>query len=480
MRLPSRPVIYEINTATYLNDLSRRLGRSIDLASIPTDEWGRLANLGFDAVWLMGIWKRSPAGLPLAKQNPELATTLPDLQEADIIGSAYSIQDYIVSEDFGGNTALAVTRAELAKHGLGLILDYVPNHVALDHPWAVEHPEYFIQGTKQALAESPEAFCQVGDFVLAKGRDPNFPPWSDVLQLNAFSSSLRQAVESTLIAIADQCDGVRCDMAMLLMNDVFAKTWGKRAGAVPTTDYWPAIITAVREQHPNFMLMAEVYWDREAALIQQGFNLCYDKKLYDLFEAGSPTQITKYLNTDTSYQRHLVRFIENHDEPRAAHLFPPPQEKALAVAISTLEGAQLYHDGQFEGWRRRVPVHLRRRPGEPVNEAFRTFYATLLRTIAESGLRDGAWSLLECLSKTGKPSRQVVAWSWAGRSSFHLVIINLSNKKASVSIKPIKQISGNPNYRWNDILSHQTYTGVEFMLKPWQYYVLERLDSTLR
>ena len=117
--------------------------------------------------------------------------------------------------------------------------------------------------------------------MLANGRDPYSAAWPDVVQLNAFSPDLRDAQVDTLRDIADQCDGVRCDMAMLMMNETFARTWGERVGAAPAGDYWPEVIAAVREGHPDFCFIAEAYWDLEWALQQQGFDYCYDKRLYD-------------------------------------------------------------------------------------------------------------------------------------------------------------------------------------------------------
>ena len=118
----------------------------------------------------------------------------------------------------------------------------MPNHVAPDHPWTAAHPEYFVRGSDDDLARDPASFVRVGDRVLANGRDPYFPAWPDVVQLNAFSPDLRGAVIETLGSIAEQCDGVRCDMAMLMMNDIFERTWGERAGPRPDADYWPTVI----------------------------------------------------------------------------------------------------------------------------------------------------------------------------------------------------------------------------------------------
>ena len=121
------------------------------------------------------------------------------------------------------------------------------------------------------LTERPGEFLRIGDHVLACGRDPYFPPWEDVLQLNAFSPELRKATIATVLSIADQCDGMRCDMAMLLLNQVFERTWGQRAGAMPQTEYWRDVIGVVKQRYPDVLFMAEAYWDLEWGLQQQGF-----------------------------------------------------------------------------------------------------------------------------------------------------------------------------------------------------------------
>jgi hypothetical protein len=277
----------------------------------------------------------------------------------------------------------------------------------------MDHPEYFVQGSADEARNDPASFVETGGKVFACGRDPYFPAWPDVLQLNGFQPKLRQAVIETLSDIAGQCDGVRCDMAMLLINSIFERTWGNRAGQAPATEYWVDVISAIGKSHPDFLFMAEAYWDMEWELQQQGFNYCYDKRLYDRLEHESAESVRLHLCADLAYQGKLVRFIENHDEPRALSVFSPQKERAAAVTIATIPGARLFHEGQFEGRKTRLPVFLSRRPVEPVIPDLREFYNTLLKSDFLTDLRDGDWQLCE---RTGWPDnascQNLVAWCW--------------------------------------------------------------------
>src|ERR1019366_1022255 len=267
----------------------------------------------------------------------------------------------------GGPGGVARAREQLADRGLALILDYVPNHVAPDHPWVTDRPWCFLRGSEEELMLHPEAFIRIAGSVFAKGRDPYFEPWQDVLQLNAYSPALRDTAAETVIAIGDQCDGLRCDMAMLMTNEVFARTWSDRAGPEPDADYWPILIGRCKQAHPDLLFIAEGYWDMESTLEQQGFDLCYDKRLYDRLVHDTPKSLRGHLQADAFYQEHLIRFIENHDEPRAAATIEAAQARAAAVVIVTLQGARLYHDGQLEGLRTRLPVKLWRGTDEPLD-----------------------------------------------------------------------------------------------------------------
>lgn len=438
---PRNPIIYEINAWVWLHELSQRYERSITLATVPPEEWDNIAGLGVDAVWLMGVWERSPVGTQIARQHEDLQTeyqrVLADFSPEDVVGSPYCVHRYVVDEHLGGPEGLAAAREALAERNILLMLDFVPNHVAPDHPWVFEHPEYLIQGDADDLAERPGEFFEAGGKVFAHGRDPYFPPWTDTGQLSAFSPGLRQAAIDTLGSITDQCDGVRCDMAMLLVNRIFEQTWGHRAGERAASEFWWQVIKGVREKHPEVLFMAEAYWDMEWELQQQGFDYCYDKRLYDCLVHETAEAIRQHLRADLAYQEKLARFIENHDEPRAASIFGPQRLRAAAVTIATLPGAKLFHQGQFEGRQVKLPVQLGRGPSEQVTQDLQTFYRTLLGAIKPSVFRDGEWRLCEL---TGWPDNasytNLVAWCWRKGDERRLIVVNFSDLSAQARIRP--------------------------------------------
>jgi hypothetical protein len=444
VKLPPNPLVHEIGTWVWLRDLTEREGRPVTLGDVPAAVWDDVAGAGIDAVWLMGVWTRSAVGADLARTEPQLIdgarAALPDLTADDVVGSAYCIRAYTVDEHLGGEAGLAVARAELAARGVALILDFVPNHVAPDHPWTAEHPEWFVRGTPDDLAADPAAFIAVGDAVIARGRDPYFPAWPDVAQLDASLPALRGAAAAEVAAIAERCDGVRCDMAMLVLDDIFVRTWGGRAAGGSSPDsgrgYWPTVMAAVRATHPDFAFWAEAYWDLEPRLIEEGFDACYDKRLYDRLVHGEPAaSIRAHLGADVAYQVHTVRFVENHDEPRLAATLPGPAARAAAVVALTLPGVALLHEGQEVGRRVRVPVTLGRRPHEAPDAELAEWYGRL-RAALGTGMRRGEWTLVVAEGwPDNRSCEHLVAWTWIGPDARFLIVVNLSDDKADGMIR---------------------------------------------
>jgi glycosidase len=480
-------VIFEVNTGIWLADLSRGAGHAVTLADVPGPAWDEVTPPGVDAVWLMGVWQRSPAGRQLALVNEGLQASfreaLPDVRQDDVIGSPYCVRSYVADDAFGGPGALAAARAALSERGARLVLDYVPNHVAPDHPWVLGQPDLFVNGTDADLRADPAGWLRADGRILAHGRDPYFPPWPDVVQLDAFSPTMREATIETLAAIAGQCDGIRCDMAMLMTNQVFAKTWGGRTGPEPGEEFWPAVIAALRDRSPETVLIAEAYWDMEWTLQEQGFDFCYDKRLYDRIMGGDVAGLRAHLTAGLDYQSRLVRFLENHDEPRVAGRLPADAERAAAVAIATLPGATLWHQGQFEGRRVHPPVFLSREPAEELDPSLAAWYQRLLAAVANRRMQQDSWRLLDVAGWPDNDSgRRLLAWSWTTDSGErNLVVINFSGEPAQGRVRLDWPDLTGRGWRLADLLSGTVFDragdelaeqGLFVDVPPWQCHLL--------
>jgi glycosidase len=419
--------MYQINTRISLWERGMELGRAATLDDIPDERLDDLAARGFGWVWFLGVWQTGAAARAISRSDPKLraefSRELPDLREEDIVGSPFAVTGWDVHRDFGGDAALARLRQRLAARGLRLLLDFVPNHVAPDHPWVQLNPEYFVSGSEDDLRREPQNYARVqtgrGPMILAHGRDPYFDGWPDTLQLNYQHAGLREAQVRELGRIAQRCDGVRCDMAMLVQPEIFARTWGERArpsdGSPPrTTPFWPEAIAAIRRRFPAFLFVAEVYWDMEWELQQAGFDYTYDKRLYDRLVARAPRPVHDHLRADLTFQQRSLRFLENHDEPRAAATFEPPVHAAAAVITFLVPGLQFFHDGQLEGRKVHVSMHLRRRPIEAPVDAIREFYARLLPVLARPEVQDGHGQLWDARPAwAGNPTHeQLIVLTW--------------------------------------------------------------------
>jgi hypothetical protein len=455
------PALYQINARVWLTALSQSLGRPATLEDIPDAELDRVAAMGFDWIWLLSVWRTGPAGQGVSRTEPEwrheFEETLPDLREEDIGGSGFAITGYTVDPALGGPAALARLRERLVQRGLRLMLDFVPNHTALDHPWVEEHPEYYVTGTELDLMKAPRNYTRAGaarDRVLAHGRDPYFPGWPDTLQLNYGNPATQTAMIGELRHIAEQCDGVRCDMAMLVLPDVFERTWGLRAGL-----FWPKATARTRERNSEFLFIAEVYWDLEWTLLQQGFNYAYDKRLYDRLRAGEMGAIRGHLHAALDYQNKLARFLENHDEPRAAATFPAGKHEAAALVTYLTPGLRFFHQGQFEGCRKRISPHLVRGPVEPADATLRGFYQDLLTVLRRPIVRDGAWALLDCVPAwDGNWTHDsVLTWCWQGRNGERLLAaVNYADHQSQCYVRlPWPDLSG--AVRLADLMSPAKY-----------------------
>ncbi|HTI39082.1 MAG TPA: alpha-amylase family glycosyl hydrolase [Vicinamibacterales bacterium] len=487
MTQPRYPSLYQINTRVWLTDLSRNLGRKATLDDIPDADLDRLASMGFDWVWLLSVWQTGLAARQISRRNHEwrreFEETLPDLREDDIAGSGFAITAYTVHTDLGGDAALARVRERLRDRGLRLMLDFVPNHTAPDHVWVDEHPEYYVAGTPADLSQSPQNYTALstrhGERVLAFGRDPHFAGWPDTLQLDYSNPSTQEAMRTELLRIAGQCDGVRCDMAMLVLPDVFERTWRRRAPL-----FWPTTTREVRDRVPGFCFMSEVYWDLEWTLQQQGFDYAYDKRLYDRLRDGRAVPVRQHLLAGLDYQDKLVRFMENHDEARAAATFTPGMHEAAAIVTYLSPGLRFFHQGQFEGRRKRISPHLVRAPAEPVDESLKRFYEWLLLLLRSTTVRDGDWRLAECTPAwDGNWTWEgFIAFAWQCRDARLIVVVNYAGNQAQCYVRiPFADLVGRTmslhdrfgggryERAGNDLASEGLYVD----LPPWGVHVFE-------
>jgi hypothetical protein len=252
---------------------------------------------------------------------------------------------------------------------------------------------------------------------------------------------------------------MRCDMAMLMLNQVFERTWGARAGPTPATEYWRALIPAVKAVHPDALFIAEAYWDLEYELMQNGFDYCYDKRLYDRLVHDDAESVRAHLTAGLDYQDRLVRFIENHDEPRAAATFSGPKERAAAVVIATVPGAKLVYDGEIEGRKIKLPVFLARRAPEAPDPALAAFHHALLSAVHADLFHQGEWRLCDRHGWSDNTScNNIVAWSWRLGDLRTLVVVNLAEHASQAMVR----------WPWDD-LGGRTWRLVEML--NWDCYV---------
>ncbi|MGJ3239504.1 MAG: alpha-amylase family glycosyl hydrolase [Anaerolineae bacterium] len=432
------PRIYEINTWVWLNTLSQQYKTPITLKNVPEDALDTLASYQIDVVWLMGVWYRGKATRSSALNYVhEYRGALPDITPEDVIGSAYAIGAYDVDEQIGGRDGLAQFRQRLHQRGIKLILDFIPNHTGLDHPWLMEHPEFYLQAAPKWLRKAKGEFFEIKiadrtRTVIAHGRDPYFPGWIDTAQLNAYSQGYRNMAVKTLREIATMADGVRCDMAMLMTNDVFKHSWGWLYPDMqtPEKEFWIDVIPRVRERHTHFVFIAEAYWNMNYQLLQQGFDYTYDKTLYDRVVSGDVNGIRTHLSADKDYLKRQIRFIENHDEPRAAAELGIARSRPAAVLVSTLPGATLLHDGQLVGRSIKLPVHIKRQPKEQQYPALVSYYKRLLNEVRDPIYHQGDWLMFECYAACDgcMGDYNLLTYGWRFGDEMRLVVLNLSDE----------------------------------------------------
>jgi hypothetical protein len=462
----NHPLLYEINTRCWLRELSDRLGRKTTLASVPDAEFDTWRRLGFTHVWLMGVWTTGPRARELAVHDPTLMAAydevLPGWRKNDIGGSPFSIAAYTVPAGLGGEAGLKRFREALHARGMKLVLDFVPNHLGFDHPWSQERPGLFVQSPTEA--DGTFAVDTATEMRwLAHGKDPHFAPWTDTVQLDYRRAETRAAMQDLLTGVAARCDGVRCDMAMLLLNDVFAKTWAHLPAGVdtPEAEFWAEAIPAVKARQPDFLFLAEVYWGLESRMQALGFDFTYDKHLYDdLIWGNAVWAQRRLLDSPPEFVASSAHFLENHDERRVAEALPLAQHRAAALVMLGLPGLRLLHDGQLTGSRIKLPVQLARRLLETPQPEIEALYERRLAALQLAGVGQGRASLITPRAAWPEnPSGQnFILVLWQSRpEEFALLVANYApHRSQCYAPLPVANLAER-NWSMRDLLSDERH-----------------------
>ncbi|HBB66201.1 MAG: hypothetical protein A2X28_09985 [Elusimicrobia bacterium GWA2_56_46] len=440
--LRANPHLIEINARLWLKALRKKYSlNEMTLSTIPEEEWLELRHLGIDIVWLMGVWAPSPesAAIALADEGllAEIKKISPELGPADIGPSPYAIHNYKLNPELGFEWELKALKERLNSMGMKLLLDFVSNHTAKDNNFLRECPECFITGSEEDHKAHPGWFFPLEingkKTYVAYGRDPNFPPWTDSAQFNYFNPFTREKRLELLLQLAEVCDGVRCDMVMLTLNDTHESTWGwllrKQGFKKPGEEFWERAIRTVQEQYPEFIFLAEVYWGLEWRVQLMGFDYTYDKVTYDRLRFMGADEVRGHLRAEKLYQKRSVRFIDNHDETPSITAFGPEKAFAAAVIISTIKGLRFYSDLQLEGLRHKVPLQLNGIWERSPDLAVRKFYEKLLKIVDHPAFHGGEWNLLDVrqCGAQNQSGRNILAWSWVQRRTIKIVAVNYSN-----------------------------------------------------
>ncbi len=488
------PKLYEINTRVWI----KQFPAGTTLSTIPVDYFKNLADSGINIVWLMGIWKTCTGLIDKCCFSIDLTSNysrcLKDWKREDVIGSPFAIDVYEVNPELGDITGLIELHKTLNDLGIKLLLDFIPNHFGADSEILMLEPEIFLRADEELYANDPYTFFKFSNndrLIFAHGRDPLFPAWTDTVQINYFSIQAINFMTDILLNLADLCDGVRCDMAMLQLNNVFQNTWlgvlNKKDFHKPEVEFWQFAISKVKEKSPDFIFLAEAYWDLEWELQQLGFDFTYDKRLTDRLGANDVQGVKAHLMADKDYQMKSARFLENHDEMRAVTKFGKKQTYAAAVLMSTIQGMKLYFDGQFEGKKTKLPLQLGREPEEKISESLKEHYYKILSITKNKIFCEGDWRIIDTIpiSHDDPSFENIFAWQWQLDNELRIISINYSDitgicrikfslKTAAKKIKIKDELTGDEYLRSVDEIRSK---GLYIELKAYNSHILSLIDE---
>jgi hypothetical protein len=490
LQLSARPWLYQ---------LSQKYGKTITLANLPDSELDALVAKGFDAVYLLGVWKLGPYGLEHDRTDPNLlywyGQELPDFTLDDVIGSPFAVTNYTTNPDIGDDYQLTVFRQRLHSKGMKLILDFVPNHSAVDCERTSTHPEYYVRAPPTDTP--PYDATRYLPNGIAYGRDKYGSIWTDTAQFNYWEPATIAIRIQDLLTVASFADGIRCDMAMLLINDIISDVWSYELGAWgysrPAAEFWVTAIAEVKAAFPETFFLAEVYWGLASTLLAQGFDYAYDKEgLYDALRGGNLDAIRSRIDWEISSGElwHSAHFVGNHDEGSAAAQFGSPyRADAAAMVTFLLPGMRFHWMGDDEGDSSRLDIHLRRRYADPNLPGYVSdFYSAIYPIISNPAVREGQFTFLEGIP--GDSAWRLLGWKYDyfavnGEQRYILVVVNYSDATGEGHFKlpeALNVADAQGNVTLTDLVTGETYvrnaqtmasTGLEVIVGQYWYQVFQ-------
>lgn len=445
------PYLYLINTRLWIDQLSKKYQQPITIDTIPSEEWQTLFDK-YDYFWFMGIYKPSEASQQHAqKWSFQSRYALPDLDPGkDVAASPFAIPEYspspLIAKDWESWDKMLHL---LHQNNKKVIIDFVPNHQALDSQLAKSHPEYFIQGSEQQYLSNPDLYFPLlasdqNTYYLAHGKDSESSLWADTLQLNYGLPEVNQEMAKTLQELVSHSDGVRCDMAMLLNPSTFIRIWGWTLSEVQKKylnehSFWSENIPIVKNNlNNNFKFIGEVYWDED--YLSQYFDYLYDDKFYKGIINSSPelknhlSDLIDFKNKNSSC-RHAL-YVENHDEDRVVKTLDSNRAKAAAVLAAIIPDTMfIVNQGQEKGWKIRPPMQINRFPPENDDPQIQKFYEKLFKLINSPLFKYG--TLKSCQINQISGDTIALELSSSDKNSTALFCLNMGQSYSKCTIPSI-------------------------------------------
>ena len=475
------PFLYQISTRPWLYELSKKYGKTITkLREIPLQEFDELASNGVNIVWMMGVWQLGKNGLEYDRNNSNYNDILPDFTIDDVIGSPFAVTKYECNSEIGTDEDLIWLRREINIRGMKLMLDFVPNHSATDCDQADTDPKMYITTPIDKIDES--RYNAKG---FAYGSDINHQPWKDVIQYNYWEPKTIEVMKNNLKKVLTLSDAVRCDVAYLVLNEVFGKTWDKELKyfhySQPEKEFWAYAIEEAKKINPNALFLAESYFEEyDKKLIELGFDYVYNKPLLDNLIKTSK-EVKEYLKSkDSSFMQKACHFVENHDEQRIVNMTDGNYQKAKAAGTiaSTVGGMIFMNHGQWKGKKNKLDVHLRRAYYETDNTEMKNHYYKLNIVLRQPAFRGNNFYYIDNI--TGEKKDDFIAYIREEENNHFLVVVNYSENKGCAEV-PIYNIKGFKYTLIYDSLNNIEYVknyndvknGMRICLDAWESHIYQ-------